>query len=98
MSAAKAVRDHLRDWLFGTPSGEFVSMGVWSDGSYGVEKDLIFSFPVSCSNGQFTIVNGITWSAEAKAGIKKTEAELIKERQIIADQKAAAAAAAADKK
>jgi len=89
MSAAKAIRDHLRDWLYGTPEGEFVSMGVWSDGSYDIEKDLIFSFPVCCARGgQYTIVKGISWSTDARAAIKKTETELISERQII-DEKPA---------
>jgi len=83
MSAAKAIRDHLHDWLHGTPEGEFVSMGVWSDGSYGVEKDLIFSFPVSCSaGGQYSIVKGVAISDEARTQIKKTENELISERQL----------------
>jgi malate dehydrogenase len=87
MSAAKAIRDHLRDWLYGTPEGEYVSMGVWSEGSYGIEKDLIFSFPVSCgSGGTYNIVKGIGWSDDARTAIKKTELELISERQIIFDK------------
>jgi malate dehydrogenase len=84
MSAAKAIRDHLKDWLYGTPEGEFVSMGVWSDGAYDIEKGLMFSFPVSCSpGGQYTIVKGFQWSAEARASIKKTETELIGERGLV---------------
>jgi len=84
MSAAKAIRDHLHDWLYGTPEGEYVSMGVWSDGSYGIEKDLIFSFPVSCSpGGTYSIVKGVSWSSDARTSIKKTEAELISERALV---------------
>jgi malate/lactate dehydrogenase len=48
MSAAKAICDHLRDWLVGTPEGEIVSMAVPSDGSYGIQEGVIFSFPVTC--------------------------------------------------
>lgn len=56
MSAAKAAVDHMRDWWNGTPNGTWVSMGVISNGSYGVPKDLIYSFPVSISNKQWKIV------------------------------------------
>jgi len=56
MSAAKAAVDHMRDWWNGTPTGTWVSMGVISDGSYGIPKDLIYSMPVSISNKQWKIV------------------------------------------
>jgi malate dehydrogenase len=56
MSAAKAAVDHMRDWWSGTSDGSWVSMGVISDGSYGVPKDLIYSLPVSISNKQWKIV------------------------------------------
>lgn len=56
MSAAKAAVDHMHDWWFGTSNGSWVSMGVISDGSYGVPKDLIYSMPVSISNKQWKIV------------------------------------------
>jgi len=58
-SAAWASVCHIRDWWQGTKKGEFVSMGVISDGSYGIEKDLIYSFPVSISNGKYTIVKNL---------------------------------------
>lgn len=58
MSAAKAAADHVRDWWLGT-SGTFVSMGVLSDGSYGIPKDIVFSFPVEIENKQWKIVRSI---------------------------------------
>lgn len=58
MSAAKAAADHVRDWWIGT-SGSFVSMGVLSDGSYGIPKDIVFSFPVEIQNKQWKIVSFI---------------------------------------
>lgn len=57
MSAAKAASDHVRDWWQGTEAGTFVSMGVMSDGSYGIAKDIIFSFPVEIKNKQWKIVS-----------------------------------------
>lgn len=56
MSAAKAAGDHMRDWWIGTKPGEWVSMGVVSDGSYGIPKDVVFSFPVVIKNKQYEIV------------------------------------------
>lgn len=56
MSAAKAAGDHMRDWWFGTKSGEWVSMGVVSDGSYGIPKDIVFSFPVTIKDKHYEIV------------------------------------------
>jgi len=56
MSAAKAAVDHMHDWWFGTADGAWVSMGVISDGSYGVPKDLIYSMPVTIYKKQWTIV------------------------------------------
>jgi len=60
MSAAKASAEHMSNWARGTGVDEFVSMGVWSDGSYGVKKDIIFSFPVTCENGNYKIVQNLT--------------------------------------
>jgi malate dehydrogenase len=59
LSAAAAIRDHLRDWVLGTPEGEFVSMAVWSTGQgYGIADGLIYSYPVTCKNGAYTVVAG----------------------------------------
>ena len=56
MSAAKAAGDHMRDWWLGTKSDQIVSMGVVSDGSYGIPKDIVFSMPVTIKNKKYTIV------------------------------------------
>lgn len=56
MSAAKAAGDHMKDWWFGTKPGEWVSMGVVSDGSYGIPKDIVFSFPVTIKDKHYEIV------------------------------------------
>jgi hypothetical protein len=58
LSAASAVCDHVHDWLAGTPRGGWVSMGVVSDGSYGITPGLVFSYPVTCSKGSWSIVKG----------------------------------------
>merc|ERR1712216_362677 len=82
MSAANAIADHLRSWLVaGTADGEFVSMGVISDGSYGIEKGLVFSFPVTCTGGSYSIVQGLEMGSEfAKDNLSKTVEELKEER------------------
>ena len=81
MSAANAVGDHLRIWLSqGTKEGDTMSMGVVSDGSYGIEKGLVFSFPVTAKNGEYTISKDYTHSDFAKSKIKASEKELIEER------------------
>ncbi|PWZ40914.1 Malate dehydrogenase, cytoplasmic [Zea mays] len=58
LSAASAACDHMRDWILGTPKGTWVSMGVCSDGSYGVPKGIFYSFPVTCEKGEWSIVQG----------------------------------------
>lgn len=58
LSAASAVCDHVHDWLARTPRGGWVSMGVVSDGSYGITPGLVFSYPVTCSKGSWSIVKG----------------------------------------
>ncbi|XP_034174460.1 malate dehydrogenase 1 [Osmia lignaria lignaria] len=80
MSAAKAAGDHMRDWWVGTKPGEWVSMGVLSDGSYGIPKDLVFSFPVTIQNGQYQIVQGLPISDSARSKLNITSKELEEER------------------
>lgn len=80
MSAAKAASDHMRDWWAGSADGEFVSMGVMSDGSYGVPKDIIFSFPVEIKNKQWTIVQGLDIDAFARGKLEVTAKELLEEK------------------
>jgi malate dehydrogenase len=81
MSAANAAKDHMRDWFLGSAAGEYVSMSVVSDGSaYGVEKDIVYSFPCVCKNGEYTIVKDLQVSDKIKEQMKKTEQELVEER------------------
>lgn len=80
-SAAASTCDHIHDWLVGTKPGEFVSMGVMSDGSYGIPKGINFSFPVTCVNGEWSVVKTMdVTDALSKKMFKATLEELEKER------------------
>jgi len=79
-SATAAIIDHIRNWVYGTPEGEYVSMAVRSDGSYGIEKDLIYSFPVTCKDGKYTIVQGLEIDDFSREKMKLSEAELLDEK------------------
>lgn len=81
MSAAKAICDHLKTWFHGTPENEWVSMGVISDGSYGIEKNLVFSFPVQIdTNKNWSIVKDLDIDDWSRSMIDHTQNELIRER------------------
>jgi len=80
-SAASAAIDHIRDWVHGT-KGQWTSMAVYSDGSYGADKGLYFSFPVTTENGQYKIVQGLNLDANIKERFEKTRAELVQEKQL----------------
>jgi malate dehydrogenase len=82
-SAANAAINHVHDWLFGTPTGDWVSMAVTSDGSYGVEEGLISSFPCTCSDGSFSIVPGLEIDAFSRGRIDASVAELAGERDAV---------------
>lgn len=82
-SAANAAIEHIRDWALGT-SGKIVSMGIYSDGSYGVEEGLIYSFPVTCEGGSYSIVQGLEISEVSQGLMDKSEAELKEERDGVA--------------
>jgi malate dehydrogenase len=82
-SAANAAVDHVHDWVFGTPDGDWVSMAIPSDGSYGVEEGLISSFPVTCGGGRFEIVQGLDIDDFSRSRIDATVAELGEEREAI---------------
>ena len=83
-SAANAAIDHVRDWLQGT-DGEIVSMGVCSDGSYGIESGLIYSFPCTCDGGDWKILQGLEISEFSRSKMLATESELIEERQAVSE-------------
>ena len=84
-SAASATVDAARDWLLGSPEGNWVSMAVVSDGSYGVPEGLISSFPVTTKNGNWTIVSGLEIDDFSRARIDKTTAELADERKAVTE-------------
>ena len=81
-SAANAAIDHMRDWVLGTDS--VVSMGVYSDGSYGVAEGLIYSFPVICQGGDWSIVQGVEVNGFSHERMDATETELAEERDAVA--------------
>uniref|UniRef100_A0A182LV77 Malate dehydrogenase n=1 Tax=Anopheles culicifacies TaxID=139723 RepID=A0A182LV77_9DIPT len=81
MSAAKAASDHMRDWFAGTRDGEYVSMGVISDGSYGAPKDIVFSFPVAIQNRQWKIVQGLSVDEFTRSKLDVTAKELLEEKE-----------------
>ncbi|EFA02482.1 malate dehydrogenase, cytoplasmic [Tribolium castaneum] len=80
MSAAKAAGDHMKDWFHGTPAGQFVSMGVVSDGSYGTPKDVVFSFPVVIKNKKWEIVKNLQIDDFGRKMLDITGKELEEER------------------
>jgi malate dehydrogenase len=82
-SAANATVEHMRDWVRGTPAGDWISMAVPSDGSYGVPEGLISSFPCTVSDGQYSIVQGLELDDFSKAKISASVAELEDERSAV---------------
>ncbi|MDA7773486.1 malate dehydrogenase [Pseudomonadales bacterium] len=83
-SAANAAVEHMRDWFAGT-NGEVVSMGIYSDGSYGITERLIYSFPCVCENGDWKIVQDLEISDFSREKMSSTEKELIEERDAVQD-------------
>ena len=83
-SAAAAV-DHIRDWTLGTPDGDWVSMSVPSDGSYGVPEGIISSFPCVCKDGNYQIVQGLEIGEFSRSKIDASAAELVAERDAVAE-------------
>jgi malate dehydrogenase len=82
-SAASATVDHARTWAQGTPEGDWVSMAVRSDGSYGVQEGIISSFPVTVTDGQWSIVQGLEIDEFSRTRIDATVAELVEERDAV---------------
>ncbi|PSS33763.1 malate dehydrogenase [Actinidia chinensis var. chinensis] len=82
LSAASSACDHIRDWVLGTPEGTWVSMGVYSDGSYNVPAGLIYSFPVTCCNGDWTIVQGLPIDDLSRKKLDLTAEELTEEKAL----------------
>lgn len=84
-SAASAAIDHIRDWIRGTPSDDWVSMAIPADGSYGISEGIIYSFPVTCTAGGYQIVQGLEINDFSRACLDATDAELREERAAVAD-------------
>ncbi len=84
-SAASATIDAARDWLTGTPEGDWASMAVRSDGSYGIPEGLIYSYPVTTKNGEWEIVQGLEIDDFSRARMDATAAELIEERDAVTE-------------
>ena len=82
-SAANAAVDHIRAWSLGTPKGDWVSMGIVSDGSYGVPEGIISSFPVTCKDGNYKIVQGLEIDGFSRARIDASTSELVDERHAV---------------
>jgi malate dehydrogenase len=84
-SAANAAVDHIRSWSLGTPEGDWVSMAIASDGSYGVPEGIISSFPCTCKDGKYSIVQGLDINEFSRGKIDASVAELIEERDAVKD-------------
>jgi malate dehydrogenase len=84
-SAASAAIGHVHDWVLGTPQGDWVSMAIPSDGSYGVQEGLISSFPVTCSGGEYKIVQGLELSEFSRTRIDASVSELTDERRAVSE-------------
>jgi malate dehydrogenase len=84
-SAANAAIEHVHDWVLGTPAGDWVSMGVASDGSYGIPEGLVAGHPCMCENGEWSIVQGLHIDDFSRAKIDASVKELQEERQAVAD-------------
>jgi len=84
-SAAAAALDHIHDWVLGTPPGDWVSMAVSSDGSYGIPEGVIYSYPVTCKNGDYSIVQGLSINEFSRDKMQATHRELLEERDGVKD-------------
>jgi malate dehydrogenase len=84
-SAASAALDHVRIWVQGTPDADWTSMGIPSEGSYGIKEGLIYSYPVTCKNGEYQIVQGLSVDEFSRKRMDLTENELREERDGVKD-------------
>ena len=82
-SAASAAIDHMRDWELGSSEDDWVSMAVPSDGSYGISEGIIFSYPITCKDQEYSIVQGLDLDEFSLESIKTSEQELLEEREAI---------------
>ena len=82
-SAAQAIVDQMHDWVLGTEPGEIISMGILSDGSYGIQKGIFYSFPVRCNYGRYQIVGGIEVNEFSRKRMTDSEQELLDEKAVV---------------
>ena len=82
-SAASAAIDHMRNWELGSPNNDWVSVAIPSDGSYGISEGIIFSYPIVCNNTDYSIVQGLDLDDYSLDSIKRSEKELLEEREAI---------------
>ena len=82
-SAASAALDHVRDWALGTRDGDWVSMAIPSDGSYGISEGIVYSFPVTCSGGDYHVVRDLEINDFSQERMTLTERELLEEREAV---------------
>jgi malate dehydrogenase len=84
-SAASAAIDHMRDWALGTPDGDWVSMAIPADGSYGIGEGVMYSYPVTCKGGRYEIVQGLSVDEFSRGRMDATHQELLEERAGVRD-------------
>ena len=84
-SAASAAIDHVRDWMLGSPDGQWVSMAVASDGSYGIDEGVVYSYPVTCNAGSYSIVKNLDINNDCSQRMKASYEELLEERSGVAE-------------
>jgi malate dehydrogenase len=84
-SAASAAIDHVRDWILGTADGQWVSMAVASDGSYGIAEGVVYSYPVTCADGGYAIVQDLSVDADCRQRMDLSRDELLEERAGVAE-------------
>ena len=84
-SAASAAIDHMRDWALGTPKDDWVSMAVPADGSYGIGEGVMYSYPVTCKDGRYTVVQGLAVDDFSRGRMDATHRELLEERDGVKD-------------
>ena len=82
-SAASAAIDHVRDWVYGTRDGDWVSMAIPGTGAYGVGEGLVYSYPVTVSDGRVSVVEGLTVGDDVRVRMQATEQELLEERAAV---------------
>ncbi|MDQ5921570.1 MAG: malate dehydrogenase [Pseudomonadota bacterium] len=82
-SAANAAIDHIRNWVYGTAEGDWVTMGIPSDGSYGIPEGVIYGFPVTCKDGKYHIVQGLNISQSSREKMTASYNELVEERTAV---------------